>query len=258
MELDKLLEEYKEISIKLHLEDDFIIKKKYIDKSNAIIKKVCAQKKEEEFFDSLFSSTEPWVLADAADDGFNCSYNIHKCLSILEHLKENANNLVFCSDPIKNEKARQYYSKFTDLNFYKKEVTFYDYINNDYLYRKCYEYFRLIAQHINWYYAQNNKRYKDESIEIINLLNNLKKGNCLDFVFNIANKKYQESEHSLNYLAVNSYYACKFGYERKKYRKILANILKVDAKNLTPNLIYLVNKYLDGIDNNVTPDLKTF
>lgn len=256
MELETLLEEYKENSIKLHLEDDFIIKKRYIDKSNAIIKKVCAQKKEKEFFENLFLSTEPFVLGDAADDGFNCYYNIHKCLSIMEYLKDNANNLVFCVDPIKNEKARKYYSNFKDIVVYKKEVAFYDSINNDHLYKQCHAYFRLIGEHINWYYNQNNKRNKDKSTEIIVLLNNLKEENHLDIVFDIANNKYQESEYSLNYLAVNSYYACKFNYEKKKYRKILANILKTDANKLTSNLKCLVNKYLDDIDNNIAPNLK--
>lgn len=257
MELDKLIEEYKEISYKIFLADDFGIKKKYIDKNNAIIKKVCDAHKEEEFFEQLFLSTEPLILNDAAHDGFNCLYNIHKCLSILEYLKANANNLVFCSAPIKNEKLRQYCLSDDGIAIYRKEVEFYDSLNNDYLYRKFHEYFKLIGKQINWYYHQNNKKYKDESTEIDNLLNKLKEDGYLDIIFDVTNKKYINSDHCLNYLAVNSYYACKYNYEKKKYRKILANILKEDAKKLTLNLICLVNKYLDAIDNNITLNLKT-
>ena len=87
----------------------------------------------------MFLATEPWILSDAADYAFNCLYNIHKCLEIMEYLKINANNLVFCSAPIKNEKARDFHSNSTDINICRKEVKFYDSLNNDYLYRKFHE-----------------------------------------------------------------------------------------------------------------------
>lgn len=252
MDLNKLIANYKELSLKIHLENDFVIKKKYIDKSNAIIKKIREKKLEKEFFEGLFLSSEPWVLIDAASDGFNCCYDIHKCLSIMEYIKSNANSLVFCSDSIKNEKERQYYSNYSDINTYRKEVKFYDSLKNDYLYKKCNEYFDFIAKQINWYYSKNNKNNKDMSAEIMTLLNELKAKNYLGSVLDIANEKYQQSEYLLNYLAVNSYCACKIKYKQKKYRKILAGILKLDAKKLTPNLISLVNKYLEDIDSNET------
>ena len=40
-----------------------------------------------------------------------------------------------------------------------------------------------------------------------------------------------------------------FNYEKLKYRQTLADILKENPKDLTPNLINLVNNYLYEIDN---------
>ncbi|MGN1223396.1 MAG: hypothetical protein ACI4T1_04685 [Christensenellales bacterium] len=137
----------------------------------------------------------------------------------MEYLKINANNLVFCSAPIKNEKARDFHSNSTDINICRKEVKFYDSLNNDYIYRKFHEYFKLISKQINWYYHQNNKKYKDESTEIGNLLNKLKEDGYLDIIFDVTNKKYINSDHCLNYLAVNSYYACKYNYKRRNIEK---------------------------------------
>lgn len=249
MKLSELIEEYKENSVKLHLEDDFAIKKKYIDKSNAIIKKVCKQKQEQEFFETLFLSNDPLILCDAAHDGFNCLYNIHKCLSILEYLKENADNFIFCSDPIKNEKIKDYCSNDKDIETYREEVLLYDSLNNDYLYRKFHEYFKLISNQTVWYYNQKNKKYKDESLNILKILNDLDNKNYLSIIFDTANAKFTKSKYNLNYLAINSYYACMFNYEKLKYRQTLADILKENPKDLTPNLINLVNNYLYEIDN---------
>lgn len=257
MDLKKLLAEYKNNSIKLHLEDDFIIRKKYIDKSNSIVKKVCDNHLEEMFFANLFSSDEPWILGDAAMDAFNCRYNIHKCLSVLEYLKENAHNLVFCSDSSKNEKARKYYSSFEDIAVYKQEVEFYDSINDEYLYGKCREYFELLGKQINWYFNKSSKKYKDLSLEIFNLLNQLKEENYLSFIFDIAENKYRKSDHNLNYVALNSYYACKFNYDKVKYKTIQADILKIEQGKLTPKLISLVEEFLNEIDNSKPNGAKT-
>ena len=252
-----MISEYEKNSIKLHSEDDFLVKKKYIDKNNAIIKKVISLNKVNEFFDKLMNSDNQWVLADAAMDGFNCFYDIHKCMSILENLKANAKNIEFSSDFIQNKKAQDYFSTFKDIDVYRKEVAFYDALNNDYLYKACHKYFGLLTKHIFWYYHQSNKNCKDESLEIEKLLNELGEKGYLSTLFEIANKKYQNDECAINYLAVNSYYACKYNYDRKRFRDILAKILEKNVKDLTPNLICLINAYLNSIDNNSIPDLKS-
>ena len=125
MELTKLIQEYKNNSLKLHLADDFSIKKKCIEKSNSIIKKICGDSCQDEFFDALFVSEEPFVLADAAHDAFNCCYKLHTCLDIMEHLKHHAKELTFSQDIKKNKAAQGYYST-QDLSVYKKEVKFYN------------------------------------------------------------------------------------------------------------------------------------
>lgn len=248
MNIDKYIEEYRMNSIYLHMADDFAVKKKYIDKNNKIIKKIQEQKCEKVFFDGLFSSNEPWVLSDAADDGFYCRYNIHKCLSIVEYIKSNANNLEFCSDPIKNKKSRDFYANSDHIDIYRKEVEIYDSLNDDELYKKYDRYIKLIGEQVDWIYHPSNKKYADVSKQIDDLLSDLNKGGHLALIFDIANNKYKDSIYTLNYLAVNGYYACRYNSEKEKYRKILADILKIDPKYLTQTLIDLINTYLDEID----------
>lgn len=251
MTLDKLIQEYKEIAYKIFFTDDFAMKKKYIEKSNMIIKKIQSQKCEEEFFETLFLSSDPLILNDAARDGFNCLYNIHKCLSILEYLNANSDTIIFSSDPIKNKQLKKFCSSDESLDCYRKEVEFYDKIGNDYLYKKCHKYFNLISSQINFYYSKNSKKYKDVSKEIDSLLEELKEKGYCDIIFDITNQKYADDNHFLNNLAINAYYACKCNYEKSKYRKILKEILAENPKYLTTVLINLVNSYLYMIDNNM-------
>ncbi len=248
MNVDKYIEEYKKISYIIFLNDDFAVKKKYIDKNNKLIKKICEQNNEEIFFEKLFQSQEPLILNDVAHDAFNCRYNIRKCLSIMEYLKTNADNLVFSDDPIKDEQLRKYCSNDAGIDIYRKEVEIYDLLNDDEVYRQYDRYIRLIGAQVNWVYHQSNKKYADMSNQIDDLLSELNKGGHLGCVFDIANNKYKDSIYTLNYLAINAYYACRYNCEKAKYRKVLADILKIDPKYLTQTLIDLINTYLGEID----------
>ena len=248
MNIENLIEDYIKYSLALHNENDFYLKRKFIEKNNKILDKVYKYHLEFEFFNRLFECNYPFVLADVASDSLARKYDIIKSLEIMKYLKRNSYNLIFSENDSINKEAQKYY-KNIDLYIYENEAKFYTSIDDKSLYVKYYEFFELIDNEYSYLTKNTNdkKSYKSWNNEILELLEKLKVEGKAEKFFKITKKKFESFDYYYP-MVVNAFYVYKILNDREYAKKIFNLVLTKYKSKITPNLKELTQKYLNVIE----------
>lgn len=222
--LDKIIKKYQKYVIDIYLEDDFLKKTKVEKKVDDLIDKVYEHHVENDFYNELFQSKEPFILAHIANISFCRNYDLYKSLEILGWIKNNAYDLTFTENQEKNRFWQENFSK-RSVDELKRRILFYEKVADHQLFLDYYHCLHLFdCFYLKYLYkdVKESRKYMDSIFQLVAKVKKVQKESKF---FEILLEESQLMPDRLYYI-MTCYVMCKFGYRKDEARARLSQILE--------------------------------
>lgn len=240
MTVQKLIDKFEKLTFDLYSEDDLNRKNKIDDKIAALVDTVYEMGEEREFYSYLFNSSNPLTLVHIAFISDNRNYDIFKSFEIFKYIRSNALSLVFLPDEIKNERLKNYFSKLSTTNIEQK-IEFYNELNDDYLFKRYYDYLSLCCEYYNCYAWSKDKDKDIYWDKITCLIEDIKKKGLERFI-SIVFEKSKKMESKV-VLIVHCFLCVTLGYQKDYAKRQIEIILKDERSSLNPKMLKFTESF---------------
>lgn len=235
--LNKYIDMYKNLVAEVYNEEDFKKQNKIDAKIDKIINSIYNENLENEFYNILFESHEPFVVAHISNISFYKNHNLKLSLEKMKWIKQNAQSLRFVENNEKNKKWQDYFAN-KSLKEMEDRLALYNKINDKNLFNKFFAFQQICDDLFQNYLIKRN--WFDKKQELLLSIEELEEKSKF---FEICLEKFKEAKTPL--YAILTYYAmCKFNYNRQEAIYALKNINETEINQI---LLKLRNEILTEI-----------